>query len=58
MKKAANVMLGLGLAMLAGYIVIGYRAGAGFVHHPFVMFVGGVILVLGGLAGRFVLPRL
>ncbi|SMF95859.1 hypothetical protein SAMN02949497_3234 [Methylomagnum ishizawai] len=58
MKHTANGLLGLGLAMLAAYFVIGLRAGAAFVHHPFVMFVGGVVLVLGGWVGRFVLPRL
>ncbi len=58
MKRASNFLLGLGLAMLAGYFVIGLRAGADFVHQPFVMFVAGVFLVLGGVAGRFVLPRL
>jgi len=58
MKRAANAMLGLGMAMLAAYFIIGFRAGAGFVHHHFVMFVAGIILILGGLMGRFVLPRL
>ena len=58
MKLAAYFMMGLGLAMLTGYFVIGYRASAGFVHEPFVMFPAGLILVLGGAVGRFILPRL
>lgn len=58
MKLAANFLMGLGSAMLAGYFLIGYKAGADFVHEPFVMFPAGLALVLGGAVGRFVLPRL
>jgi hypothetical protein len=58
MKTAANFMMGLGFAMLTGYFVIGYRAGADFVHEPFVMFAGGLLLILAGAAGRFVLPKM
>ena len=58
MKLAANFLLGLGLAMLAGYYVIGLRMGSGLIHEPFVMLPAGLVLVLGGLVAKFVLPRL
>ena len=58
MKLAANFLLVLGLAMLAGYYVIGLRTGSGLIHEPFVMLPASLVLVLGGLVARFVLPRL
>ena len=58
MKLAANFLMGLGFSMLIGYFVIGFRAGADFVHEPFVMFPAGLLLILAGAAGRFILPRL
>jgi len=58
MKTAANFLTGLGLAMLMGYCIIGIRTGSGFIHEPFVMLPASIVLVLGGLTARFVLPRL
>ena len=58
MKLAANFLLWLGLAMLAGYYVIGLRTGSGLIHEPFVMLPASLVLVLGGLVAKFVLPRL
>lgn len=58
MKTASNFLMGLGLAMLTGYAFIGIKAGADFVHEPFVMFPAGLLLLLAGLAGRFILPRM
>lgn len=58
MKIAANFLTGLGLAMLLGYCIIGIRTGSGFIHEPFVMLPASIVLLLGGLTARFVLPRL
>lgn len=58
MKIAANFLIGLGLAMLMGYGVIGIRTGSGFIHEPFVMLPASVVLLLGGLTARFILPRM
>ena len=44
--------------MLISYCVIGIQKGSDFVHEPFVMLAGSLFLIVGGLAGRFVLPRL
>ncbi len=51
-------VIGLGLAMLLAYYVIGLRTGSIFLHEPFVMLPGGIVCLLGGLVARFVLPRL
>jgi hypothetical protein len=58
MKIAANFLIGLGLAMLSGYVVIGFKTGSSLIHEPFVMLPAGIVCLLGGLVGRFVLPRL
>ena len=58
MKIAANFLIGLGLAMLMGYEVIGVRTGSGFIHEHFVMLPASVVLLLGGLTARFILPRM
>jgi len=58
MKTAANFLLGLGTLMLIAYTVIGFKGGAGLIHSPFVMLPAGIILLIGGIIGRFVLPRM
>ena len=58
MKIVANFLIGLGLAMLSGYLVIGVRSGSGLIHEPFVMLPAALVLLLGGLTARFVLPKL
>lgn len=50
--------MGLGLAMFMGYYIIGLRSGADFVHEPFVMLPGSLMLLAAGLVTRFVLPRM
>jgi hypothetical protein len=44
--------------MLLGYVVIGIRTHAPFLHSPVVLLVGSVFLIVGGLFGRFVLPKM
>ena len=44
--------------MLTAYLVIGLVNHVGFVHRPFLLFIGGVVLVLAGLVGRYILPKL
>ncbi|MEY4684865.1 MAG: hypothetical protein RLZ25_1324 [Pseudomonadota bacterium] len=58
MRLISHILLGLGALMLIGYCVIGIRTGADFIHPPFVMFPGALFLIVGGLAARFILPRL
>jgi len=58
MNLASNFLIGLGLAMLTGYYVIGWQTHSGFIHEPFVMLPAGTVCLLGGLVGRFILPRL
>jgi hypothetical protein len=58
MRQISHFFLGLGALMLIGYCVIGMRTGADFIHPPFVMFWASLFLIIGGLAGRFILPRL
>ncbi len=58
MKTIANVLMGLGFAMFMGYYIIGLRSGADFVHEPFVMLPGSLMLLAAGLVTRFVLPRM
>lgn len=58
MRLAANLLMGLGLAMLMGYAVIGWKAHSGLIHEPFVMLPAGIVCLLGGVVGRFILPRL
>lgn len=57
MRQFSHFLLGLGALMLIGYCLIG-RAGADFIHPPFVMLWASLFLIIGGLAGRFILPRL
>ena len=57
MKLASNLLIGLGLAMLTGYYVIGWQTHSGFIHEPFVMLPSGTVCLLGGLVGRFILTR-
>ncbi|GAB6047517.1 hypothetical protein JCM19379_13410 [Methyloparacoccus murrellii] len=58
MKTVANLMMGLGMLMLIGYAIIGWKSGGGWVHSPFVMFPAGLVLVTGGAIARFLLPRM
>ena len=44
--------------MLTAYLLIGLVNHVGFVHRPFLLFIGGVVLLLAGLVGRYVLPKL
>jgi len=57
-KTASNVLLGLGMVLITAYLIIGIRAGADFVHSPFVMLPGGLLCAAGGIVGRWILPRL
>jgi len=58
MKTASHFLLGLGTLMLISYCVIGIQKGTDFVHEPFVMLAASLFLIVGGLIGRFILPRL
>ena len=58
MKTASHLLLGLGTLMLISYCIIGIQRGLDFVHEPFVMLAASLFLIVGGLMGRFVLPRL
>ena len=58
MNIVSNTLLGIGLVMLTAYLVIGLVNHVGFIHRPFLLFIGGVVLVLAGLVGRYVLPKL
>ena len=58
MRLASNFLIGLGLAMLTGYYVIGWQTHPVLIHEPFVMLPAGTVCLLGGLVGRFILPRL
>ena len=58
MNIVSNTLLGIGLVMLTAYLVIGLVNHVGLVHRPFLLFIGGVVLLLAGLVGRYVLPKL
>lgn len=58
MRLPSYILIGLGLAMLTGYSVIGWRTHSGVIHEPFVMLPAGMVCLLSGLVGRFILPRL
>ncbi|MEI6354401.1 MAG: hypothetical protein WCO47_06710 [Methylococcus sp.] len=58
MKTASHCLLGLGLILITAYLIIGIRQGAGLIHSPFVMLPGGLLCTAGGIAGRWILPRL
>ena len=44
--------------MLTVYPVIGLVNHVGIIHRPFLLFIGGVVLLLAGLVGRYILPKL
>jgi hypothetical protein len=58
MNIVSNTLLGIGLVMLTGYLIIGLVNHAGFIHKPFLLFIGGGVLLLAGLFGRYILPKL
>ena len=58
MNIVSNTLLGIGFLMLTAYLVIGLVNHVGLVHRPFLLFIGGVVLLLAGLVGRYVLPKL
>ncbi len=46
------------MVLITAYLIIGIRAGADFIHSPFVMLPGGLLCAAGGIVGRWILPRL
>ena len=58
MKRFSNMMWGMGCLMFLGYVIIGIRTHATFLHSPVVLLVGSLFLIIGGLFGRFVLPKM